>query len=219
MLISISDFLSWILLACIFIAFLSVIFQPYLVEKIFNLILVFIFTSFWLLLTGFEFFPLVLLIIYVGAIAVLFLFVVIIVNPDFSDIQEKFKQLFANWSTNLAGDTPIQQSISKFLVSYCIHSLVGFLIITIYLGLSLGGKLCIVTFAVLESVDFKINLLVVFHDLVYLADVLYLDHGLCLLLIGVILLIAIVGSISLVINSGKGIKRQNISDQFSRYRW
>jgi NADH:ubiquinone oxidoreductase subunit 6 (subunit J) len=51
-------------------------------EKIFSLISVFVCISFFLMLHGFEFLPLVILLLYVGSIAVLFLFVVIIINPD-----------------------------------------------------------------------------------------------------------------------------------------
>jgi NADH:ubiquinone oxidoreductase subunit 6 (subunit J) len=53
-----------------------------LMPKIFWLIALFIQVAFLLLLHGIEFISFVLLILYVGAISVLFLFVVMILNPD-----------------------------------------------------------------------------------------------------------------------------------------
>ena len=60
-----------------------VITRRFLIEKIFSLILVFFLLSFWLLLNGLEFLPLVILLLYVGAISILFLFMVMILNPDY----------------------------------------------------------------------------------------------------------------------------------------
>lgn len=69
---------------------------PLLLEKIFSLILVFFLLSFWMLLNGLEFLPLVILLLYVGAIAVLFLFVVMILNPDFLDLLNQKQQLVSH---------------------------------------------------------------------------------------------------------------------------
>lgn len=79
------------------ISILGLIVDHYLIEKLFNLIAIFILVSFWLLLQGFEFLPLIVLIIYVGSIAVLFLFVVIIINPDYTDMRNDFFNLKYLW--------------------------------------------------------------------------------------------------------------------------
>jgi len=84
---------SLALFSLIAIVIWNVIVLPLLMEKIFSLILVFCLLSFWLLLNGLEFLPLVILLLYVGAIAVLFLFVVMIVNPDFTTLLEQKQTL------------------------------------------------------------------------------------------------------------------------------
>jgi len=71
----------------------DVVTRHLLMEKIFSLILVFVLLAFWLLLNGLEFVPLVILLLYVGAIAVLFLFVVMILNPDFMSLLDQKKQM------------------------------------------------------------------------------------------------------------------------------
>ena len=70
------------------VAFLiwNILVRPLLMEKVFSLILAFLALSFWLFLNGLEFLPLVILLLYIGAISVLFLFVVMIINPDFTDL-------------------------------------------------------------------------------------------------------------------------------------
>jgi len=78
----------------------KVIVLPLLMEKIFSLILVFCLLAFWLLLNGLEFLPLVILLLYVGAIAVLFLFVVMILNPDFTTLLEQKQTLVKKLTQN-----------------------------------------------------------------------------------------------------------------------
>jgi len=73
----------------------DVIILDLLMEKIFSLILVFFLLAFWMLLNGLEFLPLVILLLYVGAIAVLFLFVVMILNPDFLNLLNHKQQLMS----------------------------------------------------------------------------------------------------------------------------
>lgn len=92
----------WLLkLASVFlwaaVAFLiwNILIRPLLMEKVFSLILAFLALSFWLFLNGLEFLPLVILLLYIGAISVLFLFVVMIINPDFTDLLQQKQQLVA----------------------------------------------------------------------------------------------------------------------------
>jgi len=79
------------------VAFLiwNILIRPLLMEKVFSLILAFLALSFWLFLNGLEFLPLVILLLYIGAISVLFLFVVMIINPDFTDLLQQKQQLVA----------------------------------------------------------------------------------------------------------------------------
>jgi NADH-quinone oxidoreductase subunit J len=80
--------MQYYLLAGIFLSIVEVTICEFLIEKIFNLILVFVMIAFLLILYGFEFISLVILLIYVGAIAILFLFIVIVINPDYIAIAE-----------------------------------------------------------------------------------------------------------------------------------
>lgn len=79
----------------LFFLTLYVITCKYLINKIFSLILVFVLLAFWLLLNNLEFLSLIILLLYIGAIAVLFLFIVMILNPDFLiQFKEKEELLF-----------------------------------------------------------------------------------------------------------------------------
>ena len=86
-------FLSIFLYSLMAIIIWDVVTRRLLMEKVFSLILVFFLLSFWMLLNNLEFLPLVILLLYVGAIAVLFLFVVMILNPDFIDLLHQKQQL------------------------------------------------------------------------------------------------------------------------------
>jgi NADH:ubiquinone oxidoreductase subunit 6 (subunit J) len=74
--------LKFILSAGVIFSVWNLIVTRLLMPKIFWLIALFIQVAFLLLLHGVEFISFVLLILYVGAISVLFLFVVMILNPD-----------------------------------------------------------------------------------------------------------------------------------------
>ena len=85
--------MSVILYSFIAIIIWDVIALPFLMEKVFSLILVFFLLAFWLFLNGLEFLPLIILLLYVGAIAILFLFLVMILNPDFSAVLAQKQEL------------------------------------------------------------------------------------------------------------------------------
>jgi len=98
------------------IAIWNVTIRPLLIEKVFSLILVFFLLSFWLLLNGLEFLPLVILLLYIGAISVLFLFVVIILNPDFLFLIKQKKELV---NLLLFQEKELESLfINKFLIKY-----------------------------------------------------------------------------------------------------
>ena len=65
----------------------------FLIQKIFLLILVFNLIAYSLLVNGLEFLALIILLLYVGAIAVLILFVLMILNPDYQMVLEEKRQL------------------------------------------------------------------------------------------------------------------------------
>ena len=83
------SFLKVFLIGGLIFAVWNLVFTRLLMPKIFWLILLFVELSFLLLLHGVEFISFVLLLLYVGAVSVLFLFVVMILNPDSKQNLEK----------------------------------------------------------------------------------------------------------------------------------
>lgn len=69
-----------IYLCLILIAALCVIFSKNIIQSVLNLIIVFFLCSLLFIYLGAEFLGLIILIVYIGAIAVLFLFVVMMLN-------------------------------------------------------------------------------------------------------------------------------------------
>ena len=67
------------------------------VHSVLFLILVFFNSAGLLVLLGLEFFAMIFLVVYVGAIAVLFLFVVMMLNIKLAEISEKEIAVFAYW--------------------------------------------------------------------------------------------------------------------------
>ena len=83
------NFFKLFLIVGLLLTVWNLIFTRLLMPKIFWLILLFVELAFLLLLHGIEFLSFVLLLLYVGAVSVLFLFVVIILNPDSKQNLEK----------------------------------------------------------------------------------------------------------------------------------
>ncbi len=227
----------------------------YLIEKIFSLISVFVLIAFYLLLNGFEFIPLIILIVYVGTIAVLFLFVVIIVNPDFSDILQEMDLLKTLWLEQLLMDQNIldiddfkktlvsvdnlffkrfQNKENKYHDVYDILKLWFYYIMWGYYSIYnylLGFNTAwgvhysiskMYTFPIIDSIYHPIpkilNIQYIYSDLYYIANSLYTTYGFMFLIMGFILFIAIIGVIMLGLKKSLYVKRQNMSEQFFRYR-
>ena len=222
------NLIQGILFLSLIFAIFGVISRHFLMEKIFNLIAVFIILAFWLMLYGFEFLPLVILLLYVGAIAVLFLFVVIIVNPDYSEILEDKKLLNMNWKVKNQQGVALTYQEDKNVINsnniyfnliFTMQSLLYYIVGTIFVVLVsyfydfysliwLNNEITIIT-PIYNSI---------MVDILYVANLLYHDFGLSFLIVGFMLLVSIVGVILLTVKKSTGLKRQNISVQFFRYR-
>ena len=162
-----------------------------------------VYAAFWLIMTFFlsailiwifnsSFFALIYIIIYVGAIAVLFLFVIMMLEIKIIDY---FRQYDFN--------------ILKQIVLYLIFSLVPFFF-------SVGISLQILTDNFLEfedncSVSFDLVI-----DLQAIGQVLYNHYILCVLLGGLILLVAIVGAIVLTLNMNINLHNKLTARQLAR---
>jgi len=161
------------------------------VHGVFFLILDFISVSCLFIMIGAEFLGMIMLIVYVGAVAVLFLFVVMMLNVNIKETAlEKVKEF--------RGVKPI-------------GILVG-VVIFLELIVVIGG------WKFKENVLITSSL-VVNQDLTNtesLGNVLYTDYVYLFQISGLILLVAMIGAIVLTYKKKEGIKRQNVFSQISR---
>ena len=161
------------------------------VHSVFFLILDFISVSCLFIMIGAEFLGMIMLIVYVGAVAVLFLFVVMMLN-----VVEQKNTLF-----ELSSD-------GKHIPIGLLISLIIFFEIIIVIG---GWKY---KPDLVNSISLNISPeLTNTHSLGY---VLYTDYIHLFQLSGIILLVAMVGAIVLTFRKRSGIKRQSYFKQISR---
>ena len=161
------------------------------VHSVFFLILDFISVSCLFIMIGAEFLGMIMLIVYVGAVAVLFLFVVMMIN-----VVEQKNTLFESATDG------------KHIPIGLLISLIIFFEIIIVIG---GWKY---KPDLLNSISLNISPeLTNTHSLGY---VLYTDYIHLFQLSGIILLVAMVGAIVLTFRKRSGIKRQSYFKQISR---
>jgi len=163
------------------------------VHSVLFLILTFISSAGLLFLLEVEFISLIFIVVYVGAIAVLFLFVVMMLDIKISDSKREFLKYF-----------PVGSFLGfAFLIEI-------FIILTENLDSSpynqIAGNLYINW---LEKVDYSTNIEA-------LGQILYTYYFLYFLIAGIILLIAIIGAIVLTLTFNKKAKTQTIYKQVSR---
>ena len=161
------------------------------VYSVFFLILVFVSVSILFIMIGAEFLGMIMLIVYVGAVAVLFLFVVMMLNVT-EKKEVKFKR-------------------SGLINNISVGSIVG-AIIFLELLVVIGGWKYKGDFVPLSSITFN-NELTNTHAL---GNVLYTDYIHLFQISGMILLVAMVGAITLTFTKRENIKRQNYFHQIGR---
>jgi NADH-quinone oxidoreductase subunit J len=163
------------------------------VHSVFFLILDFISISCLFIMIGAEFLGMIMLIVYVGAVAVLFLFVVMMLN-----VAQQKNQWFA------------AKESSKHIPIGLIVSVIIFFELIIVIG---GWKYKPdVVSAMSLNIDNNISNT---HSIGY---VLYTDYIHVFQLSGMILLVAMVGAIILTFRQRSGVKRQSYFSQISRER-
>ena len=163
------------------------------VHSVFFLILDFISISCLFIMIGAEFLGMIMLIVYVGAVAVLFLFVVMMLN-----VAQQKNQWF------LAEET------SSHIPVGLIISVVIFVELIIVIG---GWKY---KPDLSDSISLKLSSELTNTHL--LGNVIYTDHILTFQLSGIILLVAMIGAIVLTFRQRSGLKRQSYFKQISRER-
>ena len=164
------------------------------VHSVFFLILDFISVSCLFIMIGAEFLGMIMLIVYVGAVAVLFLFVVMMLN-----VAQQKKQWFS--STESSKHIPLGVLIS--------------IIIFFELIIVIGGwkfKPDVISSISLAFDDADIS------NTHSIGNVLYTDYIHLFQLSGMILLVAMIGAIVLTFRKRSGLKRQSYFSQISRER-
>lgn len=161
------------------------------IHSVLYLITVFMNATILIILLGVEFLGLILLIVYVGAIAILFLFVVMMLNIKLVELNE-----------NITRYIPIGIIIGFALLVELIIALQLPLTNALQLETNFGLKEW--TSQVISMPSNGINTI---------GAVLYTQYYQWFILSGFILLVAMIGAIVLTINQRTGIKRQNLYSQ------
>jgi len=164
------------------------------VHSVFFLILDFISISCLFIMIGAEFLGMIMLIVYVGAVAVLFLFVVMMLN-----VAQQKNQWFNSESTS-SGHIPVGLIIS---------TVIFFELIIVVGGWKYKPELSIPN---TTSVSNEIS------NTHSLGQVLYTDYIHIFQISGMILLIAMIGAIVLTFRQREGVKTQSYLKQISRER-
>src|SRR6056297_2704882 len=159
------------------------------VHSVLWLILAFLSAAGLFVLLGAEFVAMLLVIVYVGAVAVLFLFVVMMLDVDFA---------------------ALKAGMAKYVP---IAGLIG-VILLMQLSLVFGAWVTADGVAVLQAPSGTPE--GARHNTAALGAVLYDEYFLLFQLAGLILLVAMVGAIVLTLRHREGIKRQDVLAQMYR---
>ena len=163
------------------------------VHSVFFLILDFISISCLFIMIGAEFLGMIMLIVYVGAVAVLFLFVVMMLN-----VAQQKNQWFAG------------QATSKHIpVGLIISTLIFFEIIIVIGGWKYKPEIFDINNSLANTSVSNTH---------SLGQILYTDYIDVFQISGMILLVAMVGAIVLTFRQRSGVKKQSYIKQISRER-
>jgi NADH-quinone oxidoreductase subunit J len=159
------------------------------VHSVLYLILAFVNASGLFVMLGAEFLAMILIVVYVGAIAVLFLFVIMMLDVDFAELRQGFLQYLP----------------------------LGTLLFFIFV-LELGGVVFTWAFApdISHSFASPIPPLASVSNTAALGQVLYTRYIYFFQASGLVLLVAMVGAIVLTLRHKPNVKRQNVAEQIAR---
>lgn len=159
------------------------------VHSVLYLILTFVNAAGLFMLAGAEFLAMILLVVYVGAVAVLFLFVVMMLDVDFAELKSGALQY-----------APIGALVGLILAGELIVVLGGYAFAP-----QLAG-----------TVAKPIPPLAARSNTAALGDILYTDYIYFFQIAGLVLLVAMIGAIVLTLRHKQGVKRQSIAAQVAR---
>ncbi|MBX9977572.1 MAG: NADH-quinone oxidoreductase subunit J [Alphaproteobacteria bacterium] len=168
-------------------ASLCVIFARNPIYSVLFLIAAFLNTSVVFLLAGAEFLALILAIVYVGAVAILFLFVVMMFDVAFDSIKERVR------------------SFGLLALGLCLFFLTE-LGAVIWVWKSYSKAKDIIGHAISQKVS----------NTAALGHILYTDFFFAFQLAGIVLLVAMIGAIVLTLKTEKTLKRQSHQRQMER---
>jgi NADH-quinone oxidoreductase subunit J len=191
MTMDITSLLFYLLATILMMAAVAVITAKNPVHSVFFLILAFFNAAGLFVLLGAEYIAMTLVIVYVGAVAVLFLFVVMMLNINFEKLRAGF-----------AAHLPLGIGVAVVLFAELAALLYG----------------SILTPAPLAEASSPIPDAEHVTNAHAIGRVLYTDYLIAFQLSGVILLVAMIGAIVLTHRQRVGVKRQKISDQMARTR-
>jgi NADH-quinone oxidoreductase subunit J len=159
------------------------------VHSVLFLILAFVNAAGLFVLMGAEFLAMILIVVYVGAVAVLFLFVVMMLDVDFAELREGFLNYL-----------PIGATVGVILLVELVFGVIGFVITP--------GVPKAITAPVAADVS----------NTQALGLVLYTRYVYFFQAAGLILLVAMIGAIVMTLQHKPNVKRQNIGEQNARRR-
>jgi len=161
------------------------------VHSVLFLILAFVNAAGLFVLMGAEFLAMILVIVYVGAVAVLFLFVVMMLDVDFTELREGFL---------------------NYLPIGGVVGIVFFIELVMILVLGTGA----VSTGAGKAITDPIPPLAEVTNTEALGLVLYTRYVYYFQAAGLVLLVAMIGAIVLTLRHKPKVKRQNIADQVAR---
>ncbi|MDP2329169.1 MAG: NADH-quinone oxidoreductase subunit J [Reyranella sp.] len=159
------------------------------VYSVLFLILAFFNAAALFLLIGAEFIAMILVIVYVGAVAVLFLFVVMMLDINVVELREGFL---------------------KYLPVGALIGLVLLAEILLGLGVIGGGS------ATMTALNKQGAQVLAIDNTRAIGRVLYTQYFYLFQVAGIVLLVAMIGAIVLTLRTRPGVRRQNVGDQINR---
>ncbi|MCT7375795.1 NADH-quinone oxidoreductase subunit J [Chelativorans salis] len=159
------------------------------VHSVLYLIVTFFNAAALFLLTGAEFLAMIMLIVYVGAVAVLFLFVVMMLDVDFAELKQGALQY-----------APIGATVGIILAVELVVVLGGYAF-----SPEIAAEVAKPTPAIAER-----------QNTAALGDILYTDYIFFFQIAGLVLLVAMIGAIVLTLRHKENVKRQSVPAQVAR---
>jgi NADH-quinone oxidoreductase subunit J len=161
------------------------------VHSVFFLILAFFSAAGLFVLLGAEYIAMTLVIVYVGAVAVLFLFVVMMLDINFAELRQGFM---------------------KYLPLGAAVALTIFIELVLVITMSLSGSALVAEARnpIMPPQDIT--------NTEAIGAVLYTQYAYAFQLAGLVLLVAMIGAITLTLRSRPGVRKQVIAKQLARTR-